>query len=344
VLQRRSGLALGFSHYDQDLPEREGLRLTFERRAPSTVEVALRWLRKQGDEPVFLWVHLQDPHGPYTAPAQWLERVPPIELGPKDESALEVKAWDNPEHGIPAYQALEGLDRPSQYVRRYAAEIAYTDAALGQLIEGLAPRGEAAIVVTADHGESLGEAGRWFQHAHASTIDLARVPLAIAAPGVAPQRRLELAGHVDIAPTLLGFAGLQPLAPSNFGLSLVGPLRSLTALPDRTLFCDSAGEASAYRVDAHVRVTGFGSQTAAQAVAALEAGDVHSMRFSGTAANESGAWEPRVDRALADELRDYLRDEVAVVPATPKPETLQRLQALGYLGDTEAASQSEATP
>lgn len=344
VLQRRSGLASGFARYDQNLPEREEFRVTFERRAPETVEAALHWLGKHEDQPVFLWVHLQDPHGPYTPPSEWVDKIPVPESPGADEVRLEVKTWDNPIGGIPAYQALDGLDRPSQYTRRYAAEIAYTDAALGQLIEGLNSRGDSAIVLTADHGESLGEADRWFQHGHTSTIDLARIPLLVVAPGIEPQRRPELVGHVDVAPTLLDLAGLPPLGSSEFGLSLSGPLRNRSALPDRTLFCDSTGEASAYRLHAHVRADGFGARTAAQAIESLESGDATAVRFSGSAADAAGEWAPIVDRSLARELADYLRGEVAITPATPNRETLERLRALGYLGTPQQENAGDLAP
>lgn len=332
VLQRRSGLASGFAFYDQNLPEREEARVAFERRSPETVEAALHWLGKHETEPVFLWIHLQDPHGPYTPPSEWVDKIPVPSPSSDDEIRLEAKTWDNPIGGLPAYQVLDGFDRPSQYKRRYAAEIAYTDAALAQLLEGLEARNNTAIVVTSDHGESLGEADRWFQHGHASTIDLARVPLIVVAPGIEPQRRLELVGHVDVAPTLLDLAGLPPLGPSEFGLSLSGPLRNRSTLPDRTLFCDSTGEASAYRLHAHVRANGFGARTAAQAIESLQGGDTTAVSFSGSAADAAGKWAPRVDRSLALELADYLRGEVAITPATPNPETLERLRALGYLG------------
>jgi len=332
VLQRRSGLDRGFAHYDERLPETEGTRLVYERLAPDTVAAATSWLAAQGDADVFLWVHLQDPHGPYTPPATWLERTPPHD---GDGRELEISRRDNPRNAIPAYQAIDGERRVGTYLRRYAAEVSFADEAVGALVRAARARGEAAIVLTADHGESLGEGGYYFQHGHASTPDLARVPFVVAAPGIAPQRRGELVGHIDVASTLLALAGEAGEIGAG-GLSLVDALRTGAALPERTLFCDAVGETSAYRLRSVARVGGFGARSAARALAAFEAGDASALALSGARAageSEGGSWTPGIDPALARELADYLRGEVAVSAASPNAETLERLRALGYLGD-----------
>ncbi|MEZ4216440.1 MAG: sulfatase [Myxococcota bacterium] len=358
VLQRRSGLDRGFAHYDERLPETEGTRLLFERLAPDTVAAALAWLAAQDDADVFLWVHLQDPHGPYTPPREWLERVPPVEGGAAAR-ALPASGRDNPRDAIPAYQVVGDERTAAQYVRRYAAEIGFADAAFGELARAVRARGEAAIVATADHGESLGEGHFWFQHGQATTPELARVPLVVVAPGIAPQRRGELVGHVDVAPTLLALAGVAPSASASAGaerrgLALVDALRSGAPLPERTLFCDGVGETSAYRLRSWVRASGFGARSAARAAAAFDAGDRGALHVDGARAPATGGepgaggggradggaggrWEPGVDAALVDEIAAYLRDEVDVAPASMSPETLERLRALGYLGDESAA-------
>jgi choline-sulfatase len=68
-LSRRFGLGRGFAHYDDTLPRAPGLHFEFpERRAPEVVAAARGWLAKHPG-PVFLWVHLFDPHAPYDPPA-----------------------------------------------------------------------------------------------------------------------------------------------------------------------------------------------------------------------------------------------------------------------------------
>ena len=333
VLQRRSGLDRGFQHYDQRLPAGETNRLAPERLADDTVDAALSWLTDQDDHRVFLWVHLQDPHGPYTPPPGWLERVetPPLPADPR----LERAKIDGPADAIPGYQYIEGLQHPSEYARRYAAEIAYVDSALARLVEALEQRGPLALVLTADHGESLGEAGRYLQHGHATTPELARVPFLLMAPGVDPARPGGLVSHVDIAPTLLEIAGL-PGIPGSPGLALGGLLRAGQALPDRTVFCDAVGESSAYRRRSYVRFGGFGgseNKTAAQAIAQLDAGDSAAVRVLATREGADGTWQPGLDPELARELKASLRAEAPLAPAVIDAPTLSRLRQLGYLSE-----------
>jgi arylsulfatase A-like enzyme len=333
VLQRRSGLDRGFEHYDERLPQGETNRVTFERIGSDAVDAAIAWLGEQDDQRVFLWVHLQDPHGPYTPPSEWLEGIEAPDV-PGDRE-LEVARVDRPRGAIPRYQYLEGLHRPSEYARRYAGEIAYADAALGRLLATLEARGPLALLVTSDHGESLGENDHYLQHGHASTPELARIPMLLLAPGLPHERRGELVSHVDVAPTLLELAGLDPL-PAPAGLALAASLRAERALPDRTVFCDAVGESSAYRLHSYVRLTGFADSTAARAVRRLDAGDAAGLRLSGTREGADGRWVPGLDAGLLRELRAYLRDEVEVRPASLDDATLERLRELGYLGDDEA--------
>jgi len=330
VLQRRSGLDRGFDHYDQELPEGEGRRLSFERRADGAVTAALDWLNRQGDSPAFIWVHLQDPHGPYTPPDEWLERVESVDLAADRD--LAPGTLDREQGAIPRYQVLEGVRRASEYARRYAGEIAYTDAAVGRLVGALEARGPLALLLTSDHGESLGENGRYLQHGHASTPELARVPMLLLAPGLAADRRGDLVHHIDVAPTLLDLAELTSL-PTPSGLSLAPALRSGQALPDRTLFCDTVGETSAYRLGSYLRISGFSDSNASRALARADAGQATALRLHGRAQQSDGSWSQGVDRDALRELRAYLRNEVPVVPSSPEPDTLERLRSLGYLAD-----------
>jgi arylsulfatase A-like enzyme len=67
-LERRFGLARGFDHYDDAVVRADGVHFSFaERRADQVVDAALRWLAGQPG-PVFVWVHLFDPHAPYEPP------------------------------------------------------------------------------------------------------------------------------------------------------------------------------------------------------------------------------------------------------------------------------------
>jgi arylsulfatase len=85
VLAAGSGLNHGFDVYDDELPTVERNRFNvFERLAPQTAARALAWLERPRTKPFFLWVHFQDPHGPYTPPEAYRDRfrVPVVAASP----------------------------------------------------------------------------------------------------------------------------------------------------------------------------------------------------------------------------------------------------------------------
>jgi arylsulfatase A-like enzyme len=113
--------------------------------------------------------------------------------------------------------------RDLEYPRAlYAGEVSYVDREIGRLRETLETWGLAdrtVLVVTADHGEGLGDHGIYFNHV-GLWEEMVEVPLIVWAPGrLAPAVRPELVSGLDVAPTLLGFAGVTP-PPSMEGRDL----------------------------------------------------------------------------------------------------------------------------
>ena len=170
VLDDRYGLGRGFDHYDDRLPAGGADGFVYaERRAETVVQSAGDWILAAGTSPWLAWVHLFDPHAPYDAP-------PPASPGRAP----------------------------------YDAEVAYTDAMLGRLFDRLRQAGvldRAVIVVTADHGEALGDHGERTHGLFAYDATLA-VPLIVSGPGVRPGVVDLPVGHVDLLPTLAALAGL----------------------------------------------------------------------------------------------------------------------------------------
>lgn len=184
VLARRFGLDRGFDVYDDRVPTPRNREFVIEERpGEKTVSLALAWWQTQAGRPRFLWVHLFAPHFPYAPPEPFASRSP---------------------------------GRP------YFGEVALADFQLGTLLEGLRPTSKTPplIIVTGDHGESLGEHGEDTHglFAYESTL---KVPLVIAGAGIKgdPKRP---ARHVDIAPTILDLLGI-PLPAGLPGRSLFGP-------------------------------------------------------------------------------------------------------------------------
>ncbi|HZM00764.1 MAG TPA: sulfatase, partial [Planctomycetota bacterium] len=215
------GLPQGFDEFDDRMTHREANRRKFfDRLAPETADAAIAWLEQRlaaDEERFFLWVHFQDPHGPYTAPDEYVQE---LARPPDDEPPLRLGSSGKGFGQLPKYQALGDERRPSVYRDRYDAEIRYFDEHVGRLLQWLSERGltdDALIVVTADHGESLGEHDFWFCHGENVHREVVRVPLIVRfprrAPGAGPAagaRRSELVGHLDLFPTVLAALGLPP--------------------------------------------------------------------------------------------------------------------------------------
>jgi arylsulfatase A-like enzyme/Flp pilus assembly protein TadD len=196
VLDARFGLSRGFAEYDDR--HAPSARTTFafaERRAAEVVQAAGDWiLSDSGTAPWLAWVHMFDPHAPYEAPQ-------------------EFRAGHAP----------------------YDAEVAYTDAMLARLLDRLgAVRAldRTVIIVTADHGESLGDHGETTHGLFAYDATLA-VPLIVSGPGIGAGVIEDAAGHFDLLPTICDLLGIA--APS----ALDG--RSLTAVPpaDRVVYFEA---------------------------------------------------------------------------------------------------------
>lgn len=194
-LDSRFGLNEGFDVYDDKYPARPAAALDFpERPAEKTVASALEWLAaRQGRW--FLWVHLFDPHAPYTPPEPYATRF----------------AQDP-----------------------YSGEVAYVDETLGKLFGAIDARGESGrtlVVLTADHGESLGEHGE-MTHSYFAYNSTISVPLIVFAPGLKAARIKDFVSHEDIFPSVCDLLGLQ--TPAGVRGRSFRPLlegRSLTARP-----------------------------------------------------------------------------------------------------------------
>jgi arylsulfatase len=326
MLKRRIGLDRGFDVYDDELPSHERNRpLAFERVAADTTRNAITWLRQPRAGRFFLWVHYQDPHGPYDPPEDALARLP-YHADP-DEPPLPVLEGEATGDGIPAYQAIDGLRRPSQYQHRYAGEIRYTDRWVGELLtaaRAAAGGDDLVVLLTADHGEALGDFGVHFSHGHATTPDLSHVPFILAASDFPKQRRSELVGHIDIMPTLLELVGLR-VPEASEGIALGPALKTGEAIPSRTLYCGIQNEVGAYREDGILFLRRNPEPESSES-----SWRPHGLRWD----PNSGVAESDAALALLSEARAYIRGAVPTLEAELlTPEEVRRLQALGYAED-----------
>jgi arylsulfatase len=224
VVREGTGAEAGFELFDDTFPQREANRDVPERIAEDTVDAALATLDHLldgGARDVLLWVHFQDPHGPYLPPPGYRERYLEAERREPD-GRRELPVRGAPGDGtagpdsIPVYQYVAGEHEVAFYRAGYDGEVAYLDEQVGRLLAGLAERrlrDGALIVFSADHGEALG-GGYWFAHGERLTDPLVRVPFGIRVPGMPPRERSDPAALVDVLPTALGLVGIE--APPGY--------------------------------------------------------------------------------------------------------------------------------
>ena len=200
------GLGRGFDVVEGFMPAgRNAGERVAARRSDESIGIVLDRLEETAG-PFFLWLHLWDPHD--------MHQLPPEDFMPVAE-----------ELGISEQDQV----RWTRAV--YAAEVRYMDSQIGRLLDELERAGRLAntiIAVTADHGEGLGDHG-WALHRILYQEEI-HVPLIVRVPGIDPVDSVErLVRTVDVAPTLLDFAGL----PASEGMS-GSSLRPLM-LPDPEL-------------------------------------------------------------------------------------------------------------
>jgi arylsulfatase A-like enzyme len=292
-LDARFGLDDGFDVYDDRMPPGRGRFAYPERRGDRTAALAVEWLRRNaGEAPVFLWLHLFDPHSPYAPPA------------PFDE-------W------------LGG--------DRYAGECSFADHCVGRLLRELDALGQAdrsLVAAVSDHGEGLGDHGE-DSHAvyvHETTI---HVPLLVRAPGL-PKRGRLVAGPVetvDLVPTFLSMLGLPP-GPSLPGRDLAPSILDEDPTGadgvDRTAYAESAYGFLQFGWSPLFTLR----QGSWKLVRSAGRDRLHDLERDPGELEDASEERPAVARRLGATLdRRY-----AAMPESEAPsETIASLRALGYL-------------
>jgi arylsulfatase A-like enzyme len=209
VLRASRGWSTGFDTFDDRMDEHEAVRPLPERTAPHTTDRAVQLLREHRDERFFLWVHYQDPHGPYTPPPEH-DIFHDAERAPRQVPSSGSLSGRG---GIPTYQALGDDDDWGAYVSRYDGEIHFADRHVGRLLDELRRLGlygESLIILTSDHGEGMGEHDYFFAHGEELRAPLLRVPLIVKHGRRLRGRRTDPAQHLDLAPTIRAVVGLPP--------------------------------------------------------------------------------------------------------------------------------------
>ena len=202
-------------------------------------DTALTHLQQFGetDEPFFLWLHYVNPHRPYTPPAEYQPRF--IDDSYFDAS-VRLPHTGGHVGGIRTGVYVEGEHRLAYYVAQYDSETRFADDQIGAVLGALRAQSALAntlVVLTADHGEGLGEQDVYFKHGPYVLESHVRVPLIIHHPTrtSSPRRVQRPVGIIDVVPTVLDMAGISE--PTFQGPRLEHPLagQSLASVRDGEL-------------------------------------------------------------------------------------------------------------
>jgi arylsulfatase A-like enzyme len=215
-------LAVG-SAVESVLGLRQGTEAEIDGRADVTAAASASWLSANAQSRFFLWVHYFDPHYPWTPPEPW--------------DGLYDQSYDGPFDGSMQfiYEMREGVFRPDardvQFLRAmYASEVSYADHYIGRMLGQMARMGlleNTIIVLTADHGESLGERGtswpdgEYWLHGDDLYDPGVQIPFMVFDPRVATHQRLrEPVQQIDVMPTILDLLRM-PIPLQAQGKSIV---------------------------------------------------------------------------------------------------------------------------
>jgi len=249
VLVRSRGLSRGFDTYDMAADDRDARATT-----NATIE---KFQTLDPRDPTFVWVHYIDPHVPYHAEPAVAARMDPGYTGPyrfnfgwmRQPGEHHAKHRPFPKDlpkRIVAHRNPLSAEVNAHIRRLYAADIRTLDSEINRLVHAARERfGEDLIIVlTADHGESLGEHDFYFDHGDYVYNASIRVPLAFLLPKSHP---LHASGRcrgwvslTDVAPTILELIGSDPaeLGEQREGRSLTSCLKG-EALADVPVYSES---------------------------------------------------------------------------------------------------------
>ena len=303
-LDARFGLTRGFDTYDDHFPKGEA-NVAFrvpERRGVDTVAAALAWIggaepgagATRADRPWLVWVHLYEPHFPYAPPEPYSSR----------------------------FRAAP-----------YLGEVSAADAALGPLLQpildGQAGR-DTLVVLTSDHGESLGEHGE-MTHGLFAYEGTLRVPLVLYQPHLFKPRAIAApVRHVDILPTILDAIG-APVPQSLDGRTLLQVASGAPAAPSAAYFESLSAALNRGWAPLH------GVSRDALKYIDLPIPELYDLSADPSEAHDLSSARPADVRELQQLLAALRADDRGAAPARERADTREQLRSLGYLSGTAAA-------
>ena len=203
------------------------------------------------ESPFLLWVSFTHPHSPFVTTQKYWDLYDHAEIDMPKVEPIPVKEQDTMSRMLHYGHAQDLLTITDEHVRNarhaYYGMTSYLDEKVGRILATLEEMDLAQntiVVLTADHGEMLGERGGWFKQYFYEPST--RIPLIVRAPGrYRPNRVSELVSLVDLLPTFVDIAtnGIAPEPVSALdGHSLAGLLSGGDPRWDNKVISEYTGE------------------------------------------------------------------------------------------------------
>ena len=330
-----------------------------KRTADQVIPEALAWVKSQpADKPLFLWIHLYDPHLPYRPPPEFRRGADPqleAEFPKVNWKQFKQIAREN-DGNIP--------QRVLEHARAlYRGEVEFTDFWLGRFLEGIEEmRGldKTVVAFTADHGECF-ERGVYFEHSDCLYDGAISVPLILRHPAsfTPGSKNAAQVSLLDLAPTLLQAAGLPvPENLSGRAIQDLPPEEERYILLQYPVYQPGAASARSKRIQTIRSVGGnpvrpivLDTETTGAVgrdwkfLRAGETPELYEIGRDSSPDHDQSAREPAARNRMEAQLDLLLSEHPMKIldPAQVNEQMRKTLEALGYI-DTPDTVDADTTP
>jgi len=203
--------------------------------APSVIKLSKLWIRHQGQQPFFLFMHIFDTHSSYVPQKKYKEKFVRPYKGPASGSGSFLFKIRNGEYE-PQKEDVDHI------IDLYDAEVRQVDDNLKDLFDSLRASGvldNSVVIICSDHGEEFLEHDDVF-HGKTQYQELLKIPLIIRGPGIPSGRRISaVSSLVDIMPTALSLLDL-PIPADLDGINLAPMFQNnKSRLTERSVFAEA---------------------------------------------------------------------------------------------------------
>lgn len=186
-----------------------GLYNAYEKTFAKAVDEADQWVSANKKKPFFLFLHTYDVHAPY---------LPTVE-------SVRAMGGDGKTNAL-TVERIIAMSRTRKYTVEdeknarmlYRAGLHDVDRLLGKFLTSLEKQGlmrNTIVIITADHGDELGEHGYVGTHGFTLYDEVLRVPLIVSVPNVPAKKIKSLVSTVDIVPTILSLVDVKWPSPRS---------------------------------------------------------------------------------------------------------------------------------